>query len=327
MKGKLNWQTAIVTATTDAAPGVRVIDFAVEASDAAFSFSPGSHSTFEIPLGGKSAQRSYSCLPSPPGTIRVGVKRHTLSRGGSAFMWSLAPGAKVRLSLPENRFELSWRAPSYLLVAGGIGITPLYGMALALARRKMPVRLAYAVATRSEAAFAEELGAALGDACAVYAADEGNRLDLGAEIDRLPPEGELYVCGPVRMLNEAKALWASSSRPTSKLRFEVFGAMEDPADRPFTVRLSGDSRVIEVRPGQTMLDALTNAGVDMIWDCLRGECGLCAVDVVELDGAIDHRDVFFSSEQKAENRSLCTCVSRLTSGSATVDTGFRPGSR
>ncbi|WP_193182452.1 PDR/VanB family oxidoreductase [Nisaea sediminum] len=327
MKGKLNWQAAIVTEVSDAAPGVRVIEFAVRDADAAFSFAPGSHSTFEIPLRGEQAQRSYSCLPSPPGTIRVGVKRHAVSRGGSAYMWALEPGMEVRLSLPENRFELSWRAPSYLLVAGGIGITPLYGMALALARRKIPVRLAYAVSKRSEAAFAEELEAALGEDCAVYAADEGNRLDLGTEIGRLPPDGELYVCGPVRMLNEAKALWADAGRPSSKLRFEVFGAVEDPADRPFRVRLSGENREIEVRPGQTMLDALTEAGVDMIWDCLRGECGLCAVDVVELDGAIDHRDVFFSSEQKAENRSLCTCVSRLMSGSATIDTGFRPGSR
>lgn len=327
MKGKLNWRKAIVTGISDAAPDVRVIEFAVEDAETVFAFSPGSHTTFELPLDGGAVHRSYSCLPSPPGTIRVGVKRHAISRGGSTHMWTLAPGTDVKLSLPENRFELSWRAPSYLLVAGGIGITPLYGMALALARRKLPVRLAYAVSKRTHAAFASELGAALGDTCALYAGDEGKRLDLGAEIDRLPPDGECYICGPVRMLNEAKALWAAAGRPSSKLRFEVFGAMEDPADRPFRVRLFGENREIEVRPGQTMLDALTDAGVDMIWDCLRGECGLCAVDVVELDGSIDHRDVFYSTEQKAENRSLCTCVSRLTSGSATIDTGFRPGSR
>jgi vanillate O-demethylase ferredoxin subunit len=82
---------------------------------------------------------------------------------------------------------------------------------------------------------------------------------------------------------------------------------------------------IVVPRNQTMLDALESAGVDMIFDCRRGECGLCAVKILEVDGAVDHRDVFFSEAQKAKNEQLCTCVSRVVGGGITIDTADRPG--
>ena len=73
-----------------------------------------------------------------------------------------------------------------------------------------------------------------------------------------------------------------------------------------------------------MLDALIGAGVEMIYDCQRGECGLCAVQILELEGGtVDHRDVFFSDEEKHENRRMCSCVSRLTTGRAVIDIGYR----
>ena len=79
-----------------------------------------------------------------------------------------------------------------------------------------------------------------------------------------------------------------------------------------------------VPENKTMLDALNEAGVEVMWDCLRGECGLCAVDMVEVDGGIDHRDVFLSDHQKQENTKLCTCVSRAFGGGVVIDTGYRP---
>lgn len=327
MKGKLDWRNAVVTAALPAATDIRVLEFALEHPEdgSSFRFEPGSHTNIALPLPGGRVIRSYSCLPAAPGRIRIGVKKHHKSRGGSDFLWTVQPGAKLRMTAPENRFALSWRASAYLLVAGGVGITPLLGMAHALAGGPAPVTLAYAISSRDQITFEDELRDLLGDRLTIHVSAEGQRLDLAAAIAGLPADGELYICGPIRMLNAAKALWSEAGRPQNRLRFEVFGEFGAATEQPFTVRIANHDETLEVQPGQSILDALSDAGVEMIWDCLRGECGLCKVDIVALDGTVDHRDVFFSEEQKAGNECLCTCVSRLTGGSVTIDTGYRPG--
>jgi vanillate O-demethylase ferredoxin subunit len=321
MKGRQEWRDACVVRTDPVTPEVRLIEFEVEGDLPPYT--PGSHINVAVSIDGREAVRSYSCLPTLPGRIRIAVKHHDKSRGGSRFMWALAAGAMLRVTVPENRFELSWRAPAYLLVAGGIGITPILGMAMALAARKRPVRLLYAVKTREQAAFGEDLSATLGEDFAVFAGGEGRRIDLAAEIAALAPEGELYICGPLRMLDAAKQFWGEAGRPMGRLRFEVFGDSGAERDEAFTVRVLGDTSELTVLPGKCLLDTLEEAGVDTISDCRRGECGLCAVDVVELTGRIDHRDVFFSEAEKRENKRLCTCVSRVTGGGVVIDTGHR----
>lgn len=321
MKGRLDWATATVVAADEIATDVRRITFALEG--AAPRFDPGSHTTVRVALGEGFATRSYTCVPAAPGRIAVAVKRHANSRGGSRFMWSLAAGEAVALTLPENRFELSWRAPHYLLIAGGIGITPIHGMALKLAERRAAFRLAYGGRSRAVMAFAGEV-AALGDAAELFAGDEGRRIDIVAEIAALPAEGELYACGPIGMLDAIRAAWKAAGRPPGRLRFEVFGDSGVFAEAPFEVGIAGRDGAVRVRPDETLLDALLGAGVEMIYDCQRGECGLCAVDVLEAEGQIDHRDVFLSPEERAEGRRLCACVSRFTGGRALIDIGYRP---
>src|SRR5690606_21515711 len=112
---------------------VRFIAFAVEGTLPRFD--PGSHSNFRVEIEGEYTTRTYTVVPASRGHIGVAVKLHPQSRGGSRFMWALGVGDAVRLTLPENRFELSWRAGHYLLLAGGLGVTPIYGMARALAAR------------------------------------------------------------------------------------------------------------------------------------------------------------------------------------------------
>jgi vanillate O-demethylase ferredoxin subunit len=107
------------------------------------------------------------------------------------------------------------------------------------------------------------------------------------------------------------------------LRFETFGNSGRFASVPFKIKIPRLGMEVEVPQNQTMLEALEAAGVEMIFDCRRGECGLCALDIVEADGTIDHRDVFFTEEEKAVGTKLCTCVSRVAGGSITVDTGDR----
>lgn len=321
MKNRVEWRPAEVAAVEHIAADVAMIEFRVEGPLPRFE--PGSHLNIRVAIGGDRTTRTYTCLPARPGHLRVAVKRHANSRGGSAFMWSLAPGAAVELTVPENRFELSWRGAPCLLMAGGIGITPIYGMALALKERGTPFRMVYGGRSRQAMALAGELERQLDGQIEVFASDEGRRIDIAAEIAALAPDGELYVCGPIGMLNEARAAWADAGRPVGRLRYEVFGDSGAFAEAPFRVEVPSRKVTVEVRPDQTLLEALLGAGVDMIYDCERGECGLCAVDVLAHDQAIDHRDVFFSEEQKHEGQRMCACVSRLAGGKAVIDVGYR----
>jgi vanillate O-demethylase ferredoxin subunit len=127
------------------------------------------------------------------------------------------------------------------------------------------------------------------------------------------------------MLEDAKRQWRQSGRPVDRLRFETFGSSGRFASEPFRVKIPRLGMEVDVPRNQTMLEALEAAGIEMIFDCRKGECGLCALPIVETDGIVDHRDVFFSDEEKAANAKLCTCVSRVIGGSITIDTADRIG--
>jgi vanillate O-demethylase ferredoxin subunit len=322
MRNRAEWRDARVAEITQVAEDVRRIDFAVDGPVPPFD--PGSHSNFRVVTNAGTTNRTYTVLPAAPGHISVAVKLHPQSRGGSRFMWSLAEGDAIRLTLPENRFELNWRASHYLLLAGGIGITPIYGMARALAARGASLRMVYAARSRSLMAFADELTELLGDRLSLRDNSVGQQIDLAAEFAALPADAECYLCGPIGMLEAAKAAWIASGRPISRLRYEVFGDSGLFAEQTFTVDVLNRDLAVSVAPDQTLLEALIGAGVDMIYDCQRGECGLCAVSVLEVDSQIDHRDVFFGAEEKAEGHRMCSCVSRLNGGRAVIDVGYRP---
>ena len=125
------------------------------------------------------------------------------------------------------------------------------------------------------------------------------------------------------MLEAAKRCWRESGRPLDRLRFETFGNSGAHPSVPFVIKIPRLGKEIAVDANQTMLDALEEANVGMIFDCRRGECGLCALTILAADGIVDHRDVFFSDAEKAENQKLCTCVSRVYGASITVDTADR----
>ena len=321
MRNKVEWRDAKVAEIRQIAEDVRYIGFAVDGMVPRFD--PGSHSNIRVEIDGEAANRTYTVIPAPPGQIAVAVKLHPQSRGGSRCMWSLEVGQDVRLTLPENRFELSWRAKHYLLLAGGIGITPIFGMAKALVARGASVRVVYGARSRGLMAFADELEALLGDRLILRDNSQGQHIDLAAEFAALPADAECYLCGPIGMLEAAKAAWAESGRPVSRLRYEVFGDSGLFAEKPFSVEVLNRGTRVAVRSDQSLLDALIGAGVEMIHDCRRGECGLCAVQVLVEGVEIDHRDVFFSAEEKAAGHKMCACVSRLTEGHAVIDVGYR----
>jgi ferredoxin-NADP reductase len=320
----VTFAAARIRAVRDVAADVRLIE--IEPSDRARPYPSGSHLDIAVRIDGLPDVRSYSLVGEAPveGAYRIAVKEIPESRGGSVFVRALEVGTAVEVSEPKSHFELQHGRPEYMLVAGGIGITPIFGMAHVLARHGRPFRLLYAARTRGQMAFLDELSELLGDRLELFVSAEGNRLDIGAEIDRLRPDGELYLCGPLRLRDAAQRAWRERGRRADRLQFETFASGGRFAPEEFLVRVGDQGRDVTVRRNRTLLEALRDEGVDMIWDCLRGECGLCAAEVLEVEGELDHRDVFLSDAQKDENATIITCVSRAVGGALTIDTGFRP---
>ena len=149
MRAESTWTDAVVRATRDVAPNIRQIEFAPERGQVVWT--AGSHIDIGVMVDGRADTRSYSLVGEPDaGCYRVAVKREEQSRGGSRFMWSLKPGSRLSVSAPKNLFELQVGRPEYLLVAGGIGITPIVCMAQVLARRGEKFRLYYCGRSRRE---------------------------------------------------------------------------------------------------------------------------------------------------------------------------------
>jgi vanillate O-demethylase ferredoxin subunit len=126
-------------------------------------------------------------------------------------------------------------------------------------------------------------------------------------------------------MDAVRHAWKAADRSPPALRFETFASGGRFAPEPFAVRVRDyDDREVHVAENRTMLDALRDAGVDVMYDCLRGECGLCVAEVLDVEGELDHRDVFLSEAEKEEGGAIVTCVSRAVGGAITIDTGFRP---
>jgi vanillate O-demethylase ferredoxin subunit len=194
-------------------PTIRL--FELEPDGGAAAYPLGGHLDVGVLIGGKPDTRSYSLIgPPTPGRYRIAVKLHPDSRGGSAYMWSLAEGARLRISSPRTDFQIDFGRPDTLLIAGGIGITPIAGMALALARHGGPVRMLYAARKRDELAFADELRAALGDRLATFVSADGERIDLAAALAGVAPPGWRRCAGRCRCSTRRAGCGAgSAARP------------------------------------------------------------------------------------------------------------------
>jgi vanillate O-demethylase ferredoxin subunit len=328
MKSDLQWMQAQVVALRDVTPTVR--EFELRPDDgSAGPYEPGAHLQVQVMMAqGKLQTRSYSLVGEGDGqSWRIAVKRLDDGRGGSLAMWRLAPGDRLQVSAPQNHFPLDLSAPGYLLVAGGIGITPLVLMAQRLgahARRSgVPVKMLYGARHAGEFGYLAHLKEALGEG--VVAHEGAAPIDFAAAIAELPPGGQLYTCGPVPMLEAVKRAWHAAGRPIEDLRFETFGSSGRLATQSFQVRIPRHDLAITVPADCTLLEALDAAGVQTLWDCKRGECGLCAMDVLAVDGEIDHRDVFLSEHEKQSTTRICACVSRAV-GTLTLDSAYRADS-
>lgn len=321
MRSTPAWTDAVIQSFYDITPTVR--EFTIQPAGGVLPHEPGGHLQIQLLVNGKPQTRSYSLVGQPDGVAyRVAVKRLDDGRGGSVAMWRLAVGDRLRISEPQNHFPLDLTAPAYLLVAGGIGVTPLVLMAQTLARRGAPVRMLLAARTELELAYAPLLRDTLGDGLRSLVSALGQKIDVIAEIAALTPGAQMLVCGPAPLLDAARRAWALAGRPAADLRFETFGSSGRFAPQAFRLQIPRQHIDITVSAGESLLDAIEMAGVQALSDCRRGECGLCAMDVLAVDGEIDHRDVFLSEHEKQQNKRICVCVSRVL-GAVTLDSAYR----
>lgn len=278
-------------------------------------YAPGAHLDLHLPGG---LVRQYSLTNPADGRRYVlGVARDRASRGGSRWLHDQArPGDVIQASDPRNTFPLDEDAPLSVLVAGGVGVTPLLAMARRLDALGRPWRLHYAVRDRSVAAFVDRFQAMKGEVALHVDAETGGLMDIAAVVAGTPPEARLYCCGPTPMIEAFEA--AASGRDPAHVRVERFAAAAPRADDgSLTVELARSGLTVHVGPDETILDAVLAAGVQAPASCRNGVCGTCETRV--LAGVPDHRDMILSDAEKQAGQTMMICCSRARSPSLTLD--------
>ncbi|WP_454810910.1 PDR/VanB family oxidoreductase [Paenarthrobacter nitroguajacolicus] len=317
------WQRAVVDAVSDVAENIRRI---VLRPERPCPIRPGEHVDVRTTIDGEQHVRSYSVVnAADDGThLALSVYRTPNSRGGSVSMHSLQPGQRLEITQPLQNFPLRIGAPSYVLLAGGIGITAIAGMAALLRRLGADYRLVYVARSRDAMAYLDDLAAMHGDRFEAHVDAEGAPLDVRALVGSAPEDAEFYMCGPIRLMDAVRRAWTERELEPTNLRYETFGNSGWYEAEPFTVRIPRLGVETIVGSDESVLEALERDGVDMMSDCRKGECGLCQVKVLELAGRIDHRDVFYSDRQKEPNTKMCCCVSRVAAAEPGTDPTPRP---
>ncbi|MHA6795708.1 PDR/VanB family oxidoreductase [Pseudonocardia bannensis] len=275
---------------------------------------PGAH--VDVCLSGFTRQYSLCGDPSDRHHYRLGVLLEPAGRGGSQLIHEiLYPGSAVTVRPPRNHFPFAV-ADDYLFIAGGIGLTPLLPMIARAEAEGRRWRLVYGGRTRASMAFLGEL-AAYGDKVQVVPQDEHGLLEL-TDLLAVPGERHVYCCGPEPLIEAVERLCAGW--PPGRLHVERFTARAadgEDEQTAFEVECAESGVTVTVPPGQSMLDALLAAGVDLNYDCREGTCGTCELDLLE--GLADHRDAVLSSEERNAGELIFPCVSRARSDRLVVD--------
>ncbi|MEP6722700.1 MAG: PDR/VanB family oxidoreductase [Variovorax sp.] len=304
-------------------PGVRVFDFVHAEGGPLPPFDAGAHLLLEAAPG---TVRSYSLCNDPAESARyqLAVLREPASSGGSAAMHMLEPGQIVRASQPRNAFPLDEQAPCSVLVAGGIGITPMLAMAERLLRLGREFELHYCCRDRARAAFLAHLAQPrFNGRVHLHFDDEApaQRFDAQQVLSSCEVGTQVYMCGPQGFMDSLVRTARTLQLPEASLHREDFTGVvlegEAAADGPFEMVLAASGRIVSVARGQTALDALERAGVPVFSSCAQGICGTCAVGV--LGGEPDHRDHCLTEEVRARNDCFLPCCSRSRSPQLVVD--------
>ena len=298
-----------------------IAGFELEPVEAALlpTFQAGDHIDVHTPRG---IVRQYSLTNAPGETdrYRIGVKLDPESRGGSRSMHEdVAVGDELRISRPRNGFPLRRNVPRTLLIAGGIGITPLLSMAQALRPMQLDVELHYFAAGEEHLAFRDVL-ARLGDRLHTHLGLTPAETEAELEALLAGPSSttQIYACGPPPMLDAIRELAGRAGWPDHAVHFEYFeNTIEIDDSSSFTVELARSALTLAVPAGSTILEVLRANGVSVLSSCEQGACGTCAVTVI--DGEAEHQDVYLTDAERSRGDTMLSCVSRARSARLILD--------
>lgn len=309
----------IIREIEEASERVRLLHLALPDNSALPVYTAGAH--IDVVLDGIGT-RSYSLIDfetpaTNPLSYHIAVQREDDGLGGSKAMHELAIGDVLHASEPKNSFELVSDEAPVVLLAGGIGVTPLISMASSLRRDQRLFEFHYSARSHEAMAFASRLSTAHPAQLSLYLDDE-NALSLDKLFESIKPSSQLYICGPAAMIEAARNAALAVSIPANNIHVELFSTpVSDEGDQPFEVELQSTGQVFTVPAGQTILDVLEAADVDVMFDCQRGDCGICQTGVIS--GTPDHRDVVLSVEERESGEVMQICVSRAFSDRLVLD--------
>lgn len=283
-------------------------------------FTAGAHIDIHLEGG---LTRQYSLCNPPHETHRyiIAVQLAEASRGGSRQIHeALWPAQVVETSVPRNHFELAREAPQSLLIAGGIGITPILCMAERLAVTRAPFDLIYCFRDREGAAFLDRLASSsFARQTKLHESGVAGRIDTGALLEGLRADTHIYVCGPASLNDAVIAAARARGWPEDHLHREYFAAadIDRSGDGPFDVCIASTGERIQVPADQSVIEALAGHGIVIPSSCSEGTCGTCLTRV--LQGEIEHRDVLLTEEERRRGDHFTPCCSRARSGEIVLD--------
>lgn len=332
--------SALVHTMRHEAEGILSIELRPASEDVVFpKFDAGSHIDLHLPNG---LIRNYSLLNAAIDGQRyvVGVLNDRSSRGGSRYIHEqLRVGMKLPISPPRNNFRLNEEARQSVLLAGGIGVTPMLSMLRALAARNKLVDFIYCARSRQEAAFLDEIDkyANISGVRLIrhFNNEQGGLPNLSHLLSGYSADVHLYGCGPGPMLDAFECTcedlgygnvhierFAALSRTVEPNNMLSLGAdtahgAESSKTGGYTVELKRTGKALQVPPDMSLLDALLAAGVEHHYSCKEGLCGACETKV--LSGEVDHRDSILTKSEQAANKSMMVCVSGCKQGPLVLD--------
>lgn len=308
-----------VVKTLDLTDRIRSIEFAAADPASLANYQAGAHIDFDL---GELGTRSYSLIDwaAPPvqtSSYTIAVQREDDGLGGSKIMHQLRVNQQIIASSPINDFNLSGSSAPSLLLAGGIGVTPLISMASALKAKGQHFAFHYSGRSRAAMSYLQELTNAFPEALSIHSDDE-SPLDLASLFNHIDNHTEVYICGPKGMIDAARTAATNAGLPIAQIYVELFSSPDAGVDDfAFEIELKSTGEVYTVPAGRSIIDVLEEKGVDLIYDCQRGDCGICQTKVIS--GIPDHRDVVLSDVERASGEVMQICVSRSKSPRLVLD--------
>ncbi|RKT22861.1 vanillate O-demethylase ferredoxin subunit [Paraburkholderia sp. RAU2J] len=305
--------TVIVSRKWQEAQDICGFEFISEDGSPLLPFSAGSHVDVHLP-GGLIRQYSLCNNPDKTNHYQIAVLRDANGRGGSAAIHDLVKeGDRIKISEPKNHFPLAHNAPHHLLLAGGIGITPILCMAERLTAIGDEFEMHYCSRTPERMAFTSRIQASpFNDKVAFHfdTGDQAQKFDIEATLANTQAGTHLYVCGPRGFMDAVLDAARRQKWEEARLHYEFFGAViERPAsDTTFKVRLASSGVTLDVPPECTVIEVLAASGIEVPTSCEQGVCGTCLTRVI--DGEPDHRDSYLTDDERATGDQFLPCCSR-----------------